>query len=67
MDPISDPKLARMDAQLGFIEMIIDFLTVKETDSFFVKFLRRLFLLFIISIIGIVIWFFYMETNSKKK
>lgn len=40
-----DPVDARVNAKVGFIEMIVDFLTVKETDSFFVKFLRRLFTL----------------------
>ena len=64
---MADPIDARVNAKVGFIEMIIDLLKVKETDSFFVKFLRRLFLLFIIGIIGIVVWFFYMEANSKKK
>ena len=63
-----DPVDARVNAKVGFIEMIIDFLTVKETDSFFVKFLRRLFLLFVIGIIGIVVFviiFLVREANKK--
>ena len=63
-----DPVDARVNAKVGFIEMIIDFLTVKETDSFFVKFLRRLFLLLVIGIIGIVVFviiFLVREANKK--
>jgi hypothetical protein len=57
-----------VETEVGFIQMIINLTKVKETDSIFVKFLRRLFLFIILCIICFVIIFIgYVIYDQNKK